>query len=262
MIDAAPYFVDVDVPETVLLTEQSRAAVKIHPNACEAVWYKAAHSAVSSDQNGAIQNWQPEDGIGITATPVKPNTNQLLMAPNGGLIFEHQINSGVVIKNGLVDTKKFTCAVRYSSPLGEARSLLTINPAESKTYIFLTEKNHHIYWQDRHGEVELCLPAPQHGGWIVAGYCEGQLSLTVAQTSADFGPTIRSNTTSSLLVDAMVGASDIFIGCRSHRTGILKTLGTSLIHDILLWIDCDVNDSQDEILNAARRYSESKGKTG
>ncbi|MEP5759933.1 MAG: hypothetical protein ABJ327_11635 [Litoreibacter sp.] len=255
MTDTAPYFVDISVPEKVILGRSE--PVLNHPNIWDAVWYRAAPSAMHRDDNGAVQEWRPDAGVGTVATPSKPNTNHSRCAPDGGLVFQAGINAGFVIKDGLVEPPSFSCAIRYRSEDGEARSLITINPNEENTYLFLTEKDRQIYWQDQQGLVSLSLPAPQDG-WVAAGYSQGKLSLTVAQHGEYFGPILRSDAGADKLRTALSGSSDVFIGCRSHRGGIKKTLGSSTIHDILIWIDRDINTGDRLGLEAVRQYCERK----
>jgi len=57
--------------------------------------------------------------------------------------------------------------------------------------------------------------------------------------------------------------ADLFIGCRSHRKGILKTLGTSVVHDVLIWLD-HAASTPAALEQVARtcRYAEAPRNTG
>lgn len=262
MVSGGPYFVDVHVPQAVLCSDEPAVAPAHPPKDSGAVWYRAVGETVSCDAAGAVQAWHPEDGLGHPAYPVKPNTNNLRRAQDGGLEFEREVNCGLFVENGLVEANRFSCAVRYSSALGEARSLVTINPREENTYLFLAEKDGHIIWQDQQDQVRLSLPAPKGGGWVVAGYHDGGLSLGVTSVGQAFCEPVLTSAPEPALLPAFAGVSDVFIGCRSHRRGILKTLGSSRIHDLLLWIDRDCALDDPQGLSAACRYCESKGATG
>lgn len=253
------YYVDVIVPKAVLLDDHTPAPEIVHPNECDAVWYQANASSVICDENDIVQAWRPEENLGVTATPAKPNTGTLRLAATGGMTFVSEINSGLVVQNALSDPKQFSLAIRYSSALGEARSLLTVNPSECDTYLFLAEKEGHVIWQDQQDHATLSLPAPKGGGWILAGFDEGMLSLTTAPDSGNIGPVHQTKTRAENLRAAFDGACDLFIGCRSHRKGILKTLGTSQVHDVLLWIDQDWTKGDPAKLAAALRYCENQG---
>lgn len=249
MTDFTPYFVDVSVPEAVVL--DCSEPVSAHPNTCNVIWYRAISSAMRCDDNDAVQEWHPDAGVGAVATPAEPNANQSRCAEEGGLIFQAGINSGLIIEGALVEPSAFSCAVRYRSDDGDARSLITVNPNAQDTYLFLTEKGGQIYWEDQQGSVSLSRPAPQNG-WVAVGYSHGKLSLSVAERAGGFGSVLRSID----LRTALAGSSDVFIGCRSHRKGILKTLGASTIHDILIWADRDINAGKRQDLEAVFHYCE------
>lgn len=38
-------------------------------------------------------------------------------------------------------------------------------------------------------------------------------------------------------VPVLGGAAELFIGCRSHRSGLAKTLGSARISDVIYWPD-------------------------
>lgn len=259
--NGAPYFVDLEVPKAVLLPEEPVAAQPIHPNACGAVWYKADEAYLICNDTGTVQQWLPQEGVGETAIPSKPNTDNLRLSTARGLQFEREVNAGMVIKNALVGPSQFSCAVRYTSDTGDARTLLTVNPTDYYTYLFLTEKDGRIRWQDQKDQSDVSVPAPRNGGWIVVGFDAGKLSLTAASKGDDFGKPVHNNEPNTELANSFSGANDIFVGCRSHRKGILKTLGSSRLHDLLLWIDQDICNGDQPSLNAACRYCEAEGTT-
>lgn len=258
MGQSVPYFVDVVVPEAVLLPPQPVVKALVHPNEHGAVWYCADRASVTTNDDGAVQDWAPQKGLGVVAVPVKPNLGNLRCADDGGLQFERAINAGLVLNDALIDPTRFSCAIRYSSEFGDARTLITINPADHDTYLFLSEKDGHISWQDQQDQAMISVPAPKSGGWIAVGFDAGKLSLAVAVEGEVFSkPTVHEGAKAEIAV-AFTGANDLFIGCRSHRKGILKTLGVSCVYDLLLWIDEDVCRRNQRALNDACRYCENE----
>jgi hypothetical protein len=257
----APYFVDVEVPEAVLLSSGPKAIKTVHPNTCGAVWYKADQASVTSDAEGAVKIWHAKEGLGTDAIQAKPNTGNLRLADAGGLELHAGVNAGMVIQDGLIEPASFTLAVRYASDHGEARSLLTINPNDYDNYLFLAEKDGNISWQDQQDTATLTMHAPKGGGWIVAGYDKGHLSLATASGGGALSAPLRSRAKADDVHAAFNGACDVFIGCRSHRKGIVKTLGSARIFDVLLWVDQDYSAQDQTTLASVLRHCESKGTT-
>lgn len=255
----SPFFVDVEVPDAVLLSENTGVCPSLHPNECDAVWYRGDLGSVTCDKDGAVQEWSPQNGLGMVAVPVKPNQNSLRIASGGGLQFDREVNSGLVIGEALIEAAQFSCAVRFSSQLGDARTLLTINPTDRDNYLFLAEKDGRVNWQDQNETVSLSLPSPKGGGWIIAGFDKGKLSLSVADEGQDCAKAIDTKFYNAELSQDFDGINDVFIGCRSHRKGILKTLGTSCLHDVLLWIDQDFCNTDLVRLQSIFRHCENIG---
>jgi len=242
-MDKSPFlFVDIDLPDAVLLREapapkQPEAVPLQHPNDADAIWYHAAEDALTLDASGAITAWSPENGLGSVARPAEPNEGHARPASGGGIAYIREVNGGFVVDAALVEAEAFCCAIRLQSPEGQSRTIVTLNPPEGNNYLFLSEKDGLLEWRDDAGSVEVTLPAPGGTFWVLAGYDKGKISLTAAKTGAGFPSPQTSPDSSAALTGALDGVSDLFIGCRSHRKGILKTLGHSVIHDVLFWID-------------------------
>lgn len=258
------YFVDLELPEAALLKRdggaQSSAPAARAPSDCGAIWYRGQAGAMAYDSAGRIQSWMSE--AGETAYPVRPNQGGGGVHPSGGMAFETGINGGFVLEDALPQTGAFTCAVRFESPGGEARTLVTINPKDQDNYLFLSEKNGEITWQGQKGMGMVECPGQRGAVWALASFSHGQLCLTVAAEGVPFPPALSARADGPGLAESLSGPSDLFIGCRSHRKGILKTLGQSRIHDVLLWPDlsCLTPDGlpHDDLL-AACRHAETQG---
>ena len=262
MDNFAPLFVDIDLPDAVLLRDAPAPTVAatpaMHPNDAEAIWYRGHQAAMTLSEGGAITVWTPENGLGIAARPAKPNQDHARPAPGGGIVYIREVNGGFVVEAAVVEAEKFCCALRITSPEAQARTLITLNPAGGDNYLFLSEKDGVLEWRDDAGSVEVSLPAPGPDMWVLAGYDHGKLSLTATKTGAHFPAPQISPEASTSLNTALNGPNDLFIGCRSHRKGILKTLGSSVIHDVLFWLDTagTTPDALDKITQACRFVEE------
>ncbi|SFT16875.1 hypothetical protein SAMN04488040_0019 [Sulfitobacter marinus] len=264
MDELAPLFVDIDLPDAVILRDTAAptgaVSLAIHPNDAEAVWYRGHEAAMTLSEGGAITGWTPENGLGITARPAKPNQDHARPAPEGGVVFIREVNCGLVVNAAVVEAEQFCCALRLRSPDAQARTLVTLNPADGDNYLFLSEKDGVLEWRDDTGSIELSLPAPGPDMWVLAGYDHGKLSLTASKTGMHFpAPQITPDASTSLN-DALTGPNDLFVGCRSHRKGIVKTLGSSVINDVLLWLD-NAGTTADDLAKIARacRFVETQG---
>ena len=262
------YFVDVEVPLAALLdsmpTAPTAAAAPAtrSPTKCGAVWYQALAGSTTQDNDHAIQSWTPQEGLGVIAHPAKPNVTGTKLHPAGGIGFDMAVNTGLVAEGALSETEQFTIAVRFDSPIGDARSLVTVNPVDADNYLFLSEKDGQLYWQDQQGTVEVTLPSPASPAWVVVGYDHGRLSIVAAHEGHPLpGPT-TSAAQNPQLDGELSGSSDLFIGCRSHRKGILKTLGQSQIKDVMVWADSFVLTPADaDMLSATCRFAETEGQS-
>jgi hypothetical protein len=260
----APLFVDIDLPDAVLLRDApaltGAVTPAMHPNDADAIWYRGHKAAMTLSDDGAITIWAPENGLGIAARPAKPNQGHARPVPGGGIAYVREVNGGFVVEAAVVEAEKFCCALRLRSPDAQARTLITLNPPDGDNYLFLSEKDGMLEWRDDAGSVEVSLPAPGADMWVLAGYDHGKLSLTATKIGTNFPTAQISPDTSTSLNVALSGASDLFIGCRSHRKGIVKTLGSSVIHDVLFWLDNAGTTAEDLAkINAACRFVEAQG---
>jgi hypothetical protein len=95
--------------------------------------------------------------------------------------------------------------------------------------IFLSEAEGQIFAKDRAGGVGVYLPSPQRraGRWRMAilSYTGRALHLWADGTQA----------IGAGVAVGMDGPADVFVGCRSNRAGLSKTLGAGRIRDVLFW---------------------------
>ena len=76
MEDFTPLYVDIDLPEGVLLRDDAAQASVVdacHPNDAQAIWYHAHAPAMTLNTQKAIIQWAAENGLGTPARPVDPN---------------------------------------------------------------------------------------------------------------------------------------------------------------------------------------------
>ncbi len=266
MTEPAPLYIDIDLPDRVILRDEAMPTgaaplPTLHPNDAEAIWYRAHPDAMTLDAKGAIAAWRAENDLGTLARPVDPNDGNARLAPGGGVAFIREVNGGFIVDAALVEAERFCCAVRLASPESQARTLVTLNPPDGDTYLFLSEKDGMIEWRDDAGTVEVSMPSPGAEMWVLAGYDHGRLMLSAAKPGTRMPPVQFSTATSAGLAAALSGANDLFIGCRSHRKGILKTLGSATIFDVLLWLDrdCAAPEGAEKIAQACRFVDQQGG---
>ena len=253
--DGGTLYLDIDLPSAVLLDEQPDPAddSRRHPNECGAVWY--SQSTVSHN-DGVISEWVPQEGLGQTLTPAKPHAGASQYTRDG-IGFVMGENGGLAAQDALVDAHSFTIAVRVHSDIGEGRSLATLNPDDHKNYLYLYEKDGKVGFADQSDRLQLSLPSPKGPYWAVGSYHLGRLALSCF-SEGQTPETVITSESSMDVAASMLGASTLFVGCRSHRKGILKTLGQSVMSDVMLWIDRDCLDDTEgrETLSQACRYAE------
>ena len=262
-----PVFIDINVPDQVLLRKDpltppppKPCTPASHPNDTDAIWYCGHAPAMTLNSDGAILIWQPENNLGGPARQAEPNTGQARLGENGGVIYHREINGGFVVDAAIVDAEKFCCALRVKSEQGQARTLLTVNPTLHDNYLFASEKDGMLEWRDDGGTASVSMPSPGGEFWVLLGYDSGKLRMSAAKVGDVFPTSQTSAENATELAVALAEANDLFIGCRSHRKGILKTLGASTIFDVLIWLDHDGGTAVDQSkITQACRFVESGG---
>lgn len=214
--------------------------------ACGASWYLAEPDALECGEDLVITGWRSQTG-GPMATPVAPNllhSRYETSAVLAGLRFVAETNCGFTVPAITGDAARFSVAVRYAARPGAMRTLLTLNLATQRNYLFLTEAEGQISFksQDNSGGVAVPCADGADARWVVAGYSGGQYFLSLAG-----GAVVSSGPQTS----DIGGAGDLFIGCRSHRAGLLKTLGDGVIAEVLYW-PVNILDDRDPGARALR----------
>jgi hypothetical protein len=176
--------------------------------------------------DGKITAWREARGA-VEAVAATPNTGNTGFDPGppGAVLCEDGVNCGFALPGFTPEVKAFTVAVIYSSG-GEARTLASIFTGQSHNMIFLSETEGRILAKDRQSTIEISLPRPAGLGQLVILSFDGSaLPLQAGGETAE----------AKGRVPAMAHPADFFIGCRSNRSGLSKTLGTSRLHEVLFW---------------------------
>lgn len=234
------------LPDAVVLTPLPTSFTQRFCDS-EAVWLCAEPDLLEdANDTETSPDWHARCG-NVIAVPARPNMGHsqgITLAGISCLAFQPQVNCGYCIPDAISETSPFSIAVIYAPSIEhEPRSLVTINPKEDDNYLFLSERDGAIELTDKAASFSLRHPITQDcKGFrlVVISYANGVYSLAeegrIVKHSIDSDYAQRNE-------DAQrdtSGMSDLFIGCRSHRKGILKTLGKLSLADVFLWQGKDI----------------------
>lgn len=177
-----------------------------------------------------ITGWREASGAVMAATAT-PNAGNSRFDPGPPAAFrlDTGVHCGFFLAEFAPLVDRFTAAVLYTSD-GEARTLCSVSTGQSNNLIFLSESEGRLTAKDRQGTVEVVLdlpPGPARPRLAVLCYTGRALILRLDGRSAR----------AEGVVPAMAHPGDFFIGCRSNRPGLTKTLGASRLHEVLFWPD-------------------------
>lgn len=200
--------------------------------------------------NGSITGWR-ESRLAVEALAATPNTghSRFEAGPPGALVCTEGLNCGFTLPGFAPEVEAFTIAVIYHSQ-GEAKTLASVFTGQANNMIFLTEGDGQILAKDRAGSVEVALPVSDgRGAKLVLLAFDGRgLRLAVGDREVFAAGT----------VPGLAHQADFFIGCRSNRGGLAKTLGQSHLHEVLFWPDRALLGSSDaedrDALSTLHRY--------
>ena len=200
--------------------------------------------------NGSISGWR-ESRLAVEAVAAGPNSGNSRFEPGppAALVCQEGVNCGFTLPGFAAEVEAFTVAVIYRSA-GEAKTLASVFTGQSHNMIFLTEGDGQVLAKDKLSTVELALPIPRGRGakLVILAFDGRSLRLAVGDEEA-----VASGTVADLAHPA-----DFFIGCRSNRAGLAKTLGQSQLHEVLFWPDRCLPGSSDPedaaVLATLRRH--------
>ena len=215
------------VPQACLVggEGQSLAAAVL---ASGGLWFAASPDEVLVEGD-AITGWRARVG-GVDLRPSAPNSGgSAFDLKNPSFVFQSGVHCGFTLAGAVQKVGRFTAAVIFAAPDDDIRSLFALNTGASNDMIFLSEAEGLIFAKDRAGGVGVYLPSPQRRDrpWRMAilSYTGRALHLW-----ADGAQAIGAG-----VAVGMDGSADLFVGCRSNRAGLSKTLGAGRIRDVLFW---------------------------
>ncbi len=229
---------DATLPDGALVgTERAAFAETITKTG--AVWFPGDWDAFEIDDGtGAVKEWRSADGT-AAAVPVNPNEGNGLLAevgPYSGLRCVPEVNCGLVVPRIAESAGTFSMAVIYQPPSeDQSKTLLTLNTGYSggndadSNYIYLSDAGDFFTVKDTRGAVEVVSPIVSSDEGLrmaVVTLCGNKLAVAENLEPA----TVTEGADAGMRTSA-----DLFIGCRSHRSGLKKTLGGATILEVLFW---------------------------
>lgn len=226
--------VEEDLPGAALL-DGSGADLAAAVVACGGKWLQGDARHLRLDEAGAILGWRTTDGA-AEALPTKPNEGHgrwVATDTGGGLQCRTGVHCGLVLPGALDRGERFSMAVLYrSDPEIEGRTLLTINgegDGGSAPYLFLADYGDRLLVKDTSEGLSLEVPkTPGVEGLrcVLISLDRGRVALQDSGGPVHLGEGIA---------PALPRPASLFVGVRSHRSGLQKTLGEAVIEDVLIW---------------------------
>lgn len=178
---------------------------------------------------GRITGWR-DSVLTVEAGVATPNSgnSRVDAGPPPALVCQDGVNCGFTLPGFAPEVEAFTVAVIYRSQ-GEARTLASVFTGQANNLIFVSESEGQVLAKDRAGAVEVALPLADHRGatLVILAFDGRTLRLEAGGREA----------AASGKVPGLAHQADFFIGCRSNRGGLAKTLGQSRLHEVLFWPD-------------------------
>ena len=171
------------------------------------------------------------------AVQTAANRNHTVFAGQGGsehLIFAKGQHCGFMWDGAGVDPQNWSCALRFHAADNDARTLMTLNAKGTDNYVFLQQIKGQMILKDQQNTHELTRSAICSEGpmLVTLGMSQNRLWLRLS------GETTHS---SAARID-LHGPLTFFIGCRSNKPRLLKTLGGFALFDVVIWPDSNILD--------------------
>lgn len=233
---------DADLPPGALLPTAGPDAA--HMAAESGVVWFSANPPGCRVGDGRVEAIEAVGG-GPVAEPVEQNTrNCRHVGANRSayLSLTDRMACGFSAEIGSVsDVLSF--AVIFAAPKGAARTLAAVSAAGSRDYIALTQDARDLTMARRNGaEIGFTCPPSDQPVLILARVDADGLWLAQGDR-----PPVHAADPEALPTGAVTG----FIGCRRHRAGLYKTLGSGHLYDIAFMPKMDVFSPSLDTLRAA-----------
>ncbi len=225
---SGPLTLALNLPSAVLVGGEAAALCdELAP--LDATWFTARPAHVEA-QGAEITAWSAQNGK--RAVPIVPNSgnSRFCTSPPAGFVFQTGVHCGLSLRHIAPSAAQFSVAVRYSAPDEDARTLLSVNTGQANNMIFLSDSDGLITAKDKGNALSVELAAPVRGPEVhllILSFTGRELALSAdgRLASAEGRPA------------DMDRPADLFIGCRSNRAGLTKTLGAARIQDVIFWPD-------------------------
>lgn len=196
-----------------------------------AVWLQGVPDAFLTNDDGGVLAWFNDDH---KAKRTKPNDGNGRVADTGrpGLVCTPSVHCGVVLRDVTDHAARCTMAVIYTpDPEAESATLLTLNTHKrgNPNYVLLSDREEGIITKDTEGNVEASIPARPATG------APRMLVVTLSGSRIGLAVDLEDPIVNKGMTPGFDSPADLFIGCRSHRAGLKKTLGGAVLHEVLFW---------------------------
>lgn len=229
--------IDADLPAAALADGPSHQ-LEEYISQAEGFWLQGRQGRFDRDGDGAVTAWHPRAGT-LPALPTQPNKGNTRLSAFGhamGMQTTLGVHCGMVLRDVAQDVQSFSMAVIYRpDPVEEPRTLLTLNPrpdggeAHSGAYFFISDLGDSLTVKDTGEALSLTVPAEP------ATRDPRLLLVTVSGSTLAVQRAGGALHQVTGLPPQLAGAADLFIGGRSHRSGLQKTLGQTLFLDVIFW---------------------------
>lgn len=218
------------------LISRSREGLRRTLSGSSAIWLEGDETRFELGKNNVISKWTAGAHQAAPTTPNTGNGRFVQQDGRSGLGCVAQQNCGFVVNRITENASRFTMAVIYRDREEHPpQTLLTLNTATAegagKGYMFLSDDGSNYTAKDTGGALEIVTPrTPSLSGsrMVVVTLSGDKLAI-----ASELGPV----TVTKGADPDMRKPADLFIGCRSHRKGLKKTLGASLIQEVFFWPD-------------------------
>lgn len=222
---------DLDLPAAALAdgpADDLAGAVR----ACGGTWLRGRTEAFLRDDSAAVVAWRSATGD-LSAQPTDPSRGNVRIAESGadsGLVLSPGVHGGMVIPELPLGGSFSMAVIWYPQPSEPARTLLTVNPAGAGAdYLFLSHAEDGLTVKHTGDAANLVVPEARRAD----GAAARMVIVTAAPSGISLWQDGATQVSAPATMDDLPDRAALFIGCRSHRKGLQKTLGAALVRDVV-----------------------------